>query len=148
MDIVIRAFFAFLFVAVVTRVIGRRELSSLEPFDLILLIVLGDLIQQGVTQSDYSLTGLVLAGGTFTLLTVAVSYLVFRFRRLRPVFEAEPLILVEDGRLIDRNLRRERLTPEELAAEARLQQIPTLAEVRWAVLETSGKISFIPRASG
>ena len=148
MDIVIRAFFAFLFVAVVTRVIGRRELSSLEPFDLILLIVLGDLIQQGVTQSDYSFTGLVLAGGTFTLLTVAVSYLVFRFRRLRPVFEAEPLILVEDGKLIDRNLRRERLTPEELAAEARLQQIPTLAEVRWAVLETSGKISFIPRVGG
>jgi uncharacterized membrane protein YcaP (DUF421 family) len=148
MDIVIRAFFAFLFVAVVTRVIGRRELSSLEPFDLILLIVLGDLIQQGVTQSDYSFTGLVLAGGTFTILTVGVSYIVFRFRRLRPVFEAEPLILVEDGKLIDRNLRRERLTPEELAAEARLQQIPTLADVRWAVLETSGKISFIPRAGG
>jgi uncharacterized membrane protein YcaP (DUF421 family) len=148
MDIVIRAFFAFLFVAVVTRVIGRRELSSLEPFDLILLIVLGDLIQQGVTQSDYSFTGLVLAGGTFTILTVGVSYVVFRFRRLRPVFEAEPLILVEDGKLIDQNLRRERLTPEELAAEARLQQIASLNDVRWAVLETSGKISFIPRTHG
>jgi uncharacterized membrane protein YcaP (DUF421 family) len=148
MDIVIRAFFAFLFVIIVTRVIGRRELSSLEPFDLILLIVLGDLIQQGVTQSDYSFTGLVLAGGTFTALTVAVSYLVFRFRRVRPLFEPEPLILVEDGKVIDRNLRRERLTPQELAAEARLQQIPSLAEVRWAVLETSGKISFIPQQRG
>jgi uncharacterized membrane protein YcaP (DUF421 family) len=148
MDIVIRAFFAFVFVVLVTRVIGRRELSSLEPFDLILLIVLGDLIQQGVTQSDYSFTGLVLAGGTFTLLTVAVSYLVFRFRRVRPLFEPEPLILVEDGKVIDRNLRRERLTTAELAAEARLQQIPSLADVRWAVLETSGKISFIPRGDG
>ena len=148
MDIVIRAFFAFVFVVFVTRVIGRRELSSLEPFDLILLIVLGDLIQQGVTQSDYSFTGLVLAGGTFTLLTVAVSYLVFRFRRVRPLFEPEPLILVEDGKVIDRNLRRERLTTAELATEARLQQIPSLADVRWAVLETSGKISFIPRSDG
>jgi uncharacterized membrane protein YcaP (DUF421 family) len=148
MDIVIRAFFAFLFVVIVTRVIGRRELSTLEPFDLILLIVLGDLIQQGVTQSDYSFTGLVLAGGTFTLLTVAVSYLVFRFRRMRPLFEPEPLILVEDGKVIERNLRRERLTTHELAAEARLQQIPSLADVRWAVLETSGKISFIPQARG
>jgi uncharacterized membrane protein YcaP (DUF421 family) len=110
--------------------------------------VLGDLIQQGVTQSDYSFTGLVLAGGTFTLLTVVVSYLVFRFRRVRPLFEPEPLILVEDGKLIDRNLRRERLTSEEVAAEARLQQIPSLADVRWAVLETNGKISFIPRSSG
>ena len=120
----------------------------MEPFDLILLIVLGDLIQQGVTQSDYSFTGLVLAGGTFTALTVAVSYLVFRFRRVRPLFEPEPLILVEDGKVIDRNLRRERLTPQELAAEARLQQIPSLSEVRWAVLETSGKISFIPQQHG
>jgi uncharacterized membrane protein YcaP (DUF421 family) len=145
MDIVVRAFFAFLFVLIVTRVMGRRELSSLEPFDLILLIVLGDLIQQGVTQSDYSFTGLLLAGGTFTLLTVAVSYLVFRVRRLRPVFEAEPLVLVEDGKIIDRNLRRERMTPEEVAAEARLQQIPSLDGVRWAVLESNGKISFIPR---
>jgi uncharacterized membrane protein YcaP (DUF421 family) len=148
MDIVIRAFFAFVFVVVVTRVIGRRELSSLEPFDLILLIVLGDLIQQGVTQSDYSFTGLVLAGGTFTLLTVAVSYLVFRFRRVRPLFEAEPLILIEDGKVIDRNLRRERLTTEELASEARMHQIPSLADVRWAVLETSGRISFIPHDHG
>ena len=124
---------------------GRRELSSLQPFDLILLIVLGDLIQQGVTQSDYSFTGLLLAGGTFTLLTVAVSYLVFRVRRLRPVFEAEPLVLVEEGRLIERNVRRERITPEEIAAEARLQQISSLDRVRWAVLESNGKISFIPR---
>jgi uncharacterized membrane protein YcaP (DUF421 family) len=148
MDIVLRAFFAFVFVILVTRVIGRRELSSLEPFDLILLIVLGDLIQQGVTQSDYSFTGLVLAGGTFTLLSVGVSYLVFRFRRVRPLFEPEPLILVEDGKLIERNLRRERLTVEEVAAAARLQQIPSLSEVRWAVLETGGKISFIPQSRG
>ena len=148
MDIVLRAFFAFAFVIVLTRVIGRRELSSLEPFDLILLIVLGDLIQQGVTQSDYSFTGLVLAGGTFALLSVCVSYLVFRFRRVRPLFEPEPLILVEDGKLIERNLRRERLTVDEIAAAARLQQIPRLADVRWAVLETSGQISFIPRSRG
>lgn len=145
MDIVVRAVLAFVFVLILTRVMGRRELSSMQPFDLILLIVLGDLIQQGVTQSDYSFTGLLLAGGTFTLLTVAVSYLVFRVRPLRRVFEAEPLVLVEDGRVIDRNLRRERMTPEEVAAEARLQQIPSLRDVRWAVLESNGKISFIPR---
>jgi uncharacterized membrane protein YcaP (DUF421 family) len=67
---------------------------------------------------------------------------------VRPLFEPEPLVLVDDGKIIDRNLRRERLTPEELAAEARLQQIASLAEVRWAVLETSGKISFIPQQRG
>src|ERR671914_1451600 len=115
MDIVVRAVCAFLFVLIVTRVMGRRELSSLEPFDLILLIVLGDLIQQGVTQSDYSLTGVFLTGGTFAVLTVLLSYLTFKFRRLRPVLEGQPLVVVEDGELVEKNLKRERVTAEEVA---------------------------------
>ena len=84
MDIVVRAFFAFfVFVFLLTRLIGRRELSSLEPFDLILLVVVGDLMQQGITQSDMSYTGAVLATGTFAVMVLAVSYFGFRFRRLR-----------------------------------------------------------------
>lgn len=146
MDIVLRATAAFLLIFVLLRVLGRRELASLEPFDVILLVVMGDLIQQAVTQSDYSLTGGVLAVGTFALLAVAFSYMGYRFRRLRPVLDAEPLIVVRDGELVERNLRRERLTAEEVAAEARLQQIRSLDEVEWAILEGNGRISFIPRA--
>src|SRR4051794_34766327 len=118
MDIVIRAGIAFFFVFLLTRVVGRRELSSMEPFDLILLIVLGDLVQQGITQSDYSLTGLWLASATIGLLTVFVSYLAYRFARLRPLLEGDPIVLVEDGKVIARNLQRERLTLEEVAAQA------------------------------
>jgi uncharacterized membrane protein YcaP (DUF421 family) len=145
MDIVVRTFFAFCFVFLLTRLVGRRELSSLQPFDLILLIVIGDLIQQGVTQNDLSVTGLVLAAGIFGVLTLAVSYLGWRFPRIRPVFEPEPLILVEEGRVVEKNLRKERMTREEIAAEARLQQIPTLDRVQWAVLESGGRISFIAK---
>jgi uncharacterized membrane protein YcaP (DUF421 family) len=147
MDVVARAFVAFCFVVLLTRLIGRRELSSLQPFDLILLIVIGDLVQQGVTQNDMSVTGLVLAIGMFAVLTLAASYLGFRFPRFRPVLEPEPLILVEDGNVIEKNLQKERMTPEELAAEARLQQIDSLTNVKWAVLESSGQISFIPKSS-
>lgn len=145
MDIVLRALFGFIFIYALLRVMGRRELSTHEPFDLILLVVIGDLIQQGITQSDYSLTGAVLTVGTFGLLTVAFSYANFRFPRVRPLLEAEPLIVVQDGKPIDRNLRHERLTIEEVAAEARQQQIASLDDVRWAVLEGSGKISFITK---
>jgi uncharacterized membrane protein YcaP (DUF421 family) len=145
MDIVIRAGIAFIFVFFLTRVVGRRELSSLEPFDLVLLIVLGDLIQQGVTQSDYSVTGLILAATTIALLQIAVSYVSFRFRRVRPILDGEPMVLIEDGRVLERNLKRERLTREELAEGARLSQIDSLDKVRWAVLETNGQISFIPK---
>jgi uncharacterized membrane protein YcaP (DUF421 family) len=147
MDIVLRAVVVSCFLLFLTRVVGRRELSSLEPFDLILLIVIGDLVQQGVTQSDHSLTGAILAAAAFGVLTVAVSYVSHRFVRLRPVLEGEPLILLQDGEPIARNLRRERITLEEVAAAARQQGIGALAEVQWAVLETGGRISFIRRDS-
>jgi uncharacterized membrane protein YcaP (DUF421 family) len=143
MDIALRAAFAFGFIFLLTRVVGRRELTSLEPFDLVLLIVVGDLVQQGITQSDYSLTGLVIAVGTMALLTVLASWLSFRFPRLRPVLDGEPIVIVRDGEPIDRNLKRERVTLAEVEAEARLQQIDSLRKVKWAVLETSGKISFL-----
>ena len=143
MDIVLRAAAAFLFILLVTRAVGRRELSSLEPFDLILLIVIGDLVQQGVTQSDYSFTGLMVAVATFALLTVAVSYVSFRFRTLRRVLDGEPIVIVQNGEVLAKNLRRERMTVDEVLAAARLQQIGDLADVRWGVLETGGQISFI-----
>jgi uncharacterized membrane protein YcaP (DUF421 family) len=145
MDIVIRALVMFLFVWLVTRAVGRRELSTLEPFDLILLIVLGDLIQQGVTQNDFSVTGAILAGGTFAAMTVLFSWLAFRFPRMQPILEGDPVVLVEHGKTIDRNLRANRITLEELAAQARLQQLAHIEDVDWAVLETSGQISFIPK---
>jgi len=146
MDVVLRSICAFLFLVILLRVIGRRELSSLEPFDLILLIVIGDLVQQGVTQSDYSFTGLLLSVGTFAVLTVAFSFVTARVPRLRPVLEAGPLIIVQDGKLVEKNLRKERLTPEEVATEARGQQIGSLDEVAWGVLEGSGRMSFIKKS--
>ena len=146
MDLVLRAIVLYAFIYGLTRIIGRRELSSLQPFDLILLIVLGDAIQQGLTQDDYSVTGAVLVIGTLALLQVFTSVLSFHFKRLWPVLEGEPIIVVEDGEPLEKNLRRERLTIEEIAAQARLQQIERLSDVKWAVLETSGQISFIKKS--
>ena len=147
MDIVVRALVAFLFVFLLTRLIGRRELSSMQPFDLMLLIVVGDLIQQGVTQNDLSVTGIFLAVGVFGLMTLTASYLGFRFPRVRPILEPEPLILIEDGKVIEKNLHKERITQQEIASEARLQKIESLENVKWAVLESGGRISFIPKSS-
>jgi uncharacterized membrane protein YcaP (DUF421 family) len=147
MDLVLRTVAVFAFLLLLTRVIGRRELSSLQPFDLILLIILGDAVQQGLTQDDYSLTGAFLVIGTFAVLQVSVSWIGYKFPRARPMLEGAPIIVVQDGEVIERNLRRERLTLEEIAEEARSQQIAHLADVRWAVLETNGKISFITKSA-
>jgi uncharacterized membrane protein YcaP (DUF421 family) len=145
MDIVFRAFIAYVVILFLTRVVGRRELGSLEPFDLILLVTIGDLVQQGVTQNDFSLTGMGLAIGTIAMLTVFFSYLPWRFRVLRPLLEGVPVILVDNGDVIEKNLRRHRITQEEIAAAGRAQNLPSIADVRWAVLETNGQITFIKK---
>jgi uncharacterized membrane protein YcaP (DUF421 family) len=145
MDIALRAAFLYAFVVILMRVMGRRELSSLSPLDLVLLIVLGDAIQQGMTQDDYSVTGAVIAVSTIAGVQVGISYLSFRSRRARRVLEGEPVIIIEDGKLIERNLRRERLTEDEIAEKMRTQQIASVEDVEWGILESSGNMSFIPK---
>jgi len=145
-DLVFRAIFGFLFVFLLTRIVGRRELSSLEPFDLILLVMIGDLVQQGITQNDFSVTGLVLVGGTVALMTILVAWTDFRFPFVRPAIAGRPIIVVQDGEPIEANLRQNRLTAEEVAAELRQEQgLSLLDQVKWGILESNGRISFIPK---
>jgi uncharacterized membrane protein YcaP (DUF421 family) len=146
MDIVLRAAAAYVFIIFILRVMGRRELSELGPSDIVLLVVMGDLVQNGVTQADDSVTGMFLAISTFGVLTVGLSFLTFRVRRVKTMVEGEPVIVLQDGRPIDGNLRSERLTVEDLCEEARGQGIETLDEVKWCVLEASGRLSFIKKS--
>jgi uncharacterized membrane protein YcaP (DUF421 family) len=143
MDVVICAVFMYFFILLVMRIVGRRELSTLEPFDLVLLIVLGDLVQQGVTQSDYSFTGLMLAAGTIGLLQTGVSWVGFRSKKAGLVLDGEPIVVAQDGKLLDGNLRRERIRESEVLEAARKQGIGSLSEIRWAILESSGEITFV-----
>ncbi|HET7171762.1 MAG TPA: YetF domain-containing protein [Gaiellales bacterium] len=145
MDIVLRGIVLFIFVSFIMRIVGRRELSSMGAIDLVLLIVLGDSIQQGLTQDDYSVTGAMIAVSTIALMQVSLSFLSYRVRRLRPVLEGEPIVIVQDGRVIEKNLRRDRITVDEVLEEARQQQIGSLDDVAWAVLEANGQISFLPK---
>jgi uncharacterized membrane protein YcaP (DUF421 family) len=147
MDIVLRAIIIYLLVFAFTRALERRELATLQPFDLILLVVIGDLIQSGVTQNDLSVTGVAIVVCTIGILQVMISYLSFRFRRMRPFLQGEPIVLVQNGQLIDRNMRRERLTLDDLAEKARMSEIPSIDEIKWALLETNGDISFMKQSS-
>jgi uncharacterized membrane protein YcaP (DUF421 family) len=143
MDLVLRAIVIFLFLFVLTRIIGKRELGTLQPFDLLLLIILGDALQQGLTQDDYSVTGAVLVVGTFAILQVLLSWIGFRFPQARPLLEGEPVIVLQDGNPVERNLKRERLTIDDITEAARKQGIAHLASVRYAILETDGTLSFL-----
>jgi uncharacterized membrane protein YcaP (DUF421 family) len=146
MDIALRAIVLYVFIVILTRVIGRRELSSLSPFDLILLIILGDAVQQGLTQDDYSVTGALIAVSTIASLQVLTSWVSFRSQRARRVLEGLPIVVVEDGKLVEQNLKRERMTEDEVAEEMRMQQIASFDEVQWGILESNGSISFVKKS--
>ncbi|MCA1831780.1 MAG: DUF421 domain-containing protein [Actinobacteria bacterium] len=136
----------FGFIWLVMRAIGRKELSGLTSFDLILLITMGDLIQQGVTQQDTSVTAAMLAVATMALLVVGTSYVSFRWSRVSRVTEGLSVVIVRDGRIQRELLRIERLTEDEVKEAAREQGIADLRDVTVGILESDGRFSFIKRS--
>jgi uncharacterized membrane protein YcaP (DUF421 family) len=145
MDIVLRATAMFVLLYVLIRLLGKRELGQMTPFELVLLVVMGDLIQQGVTHNDFSLTGGMLAIGTFAFWALTLSRATYLFPKLKNALEGEPRVIVKYGKIIYANLRRDRLTRDEILSEMRLAGIGRLANVEWAILEPQGKISFISK---
>lgn len=145
MEIVLRSTAIFFFLWALTRAMGKRELSEMTAFELMLLVTMGDLIQQGATQEDMSVTGAFLAVGTIAFWSLAWSYLGFRFSRARRVIEGLPVIVIRDGEPIQEAMRLERVTMADLVTVARNQGIGDLADVRIAVLEPDGRFSFIKR---
>src|SRR5712691_1409757 len=143
MQIIVRASAMFFFLWVVMRAMGRKELAELSAFELILLVVIGDLVQQGVTQQDNSITGAVTAVSTFVLWILLFSYTSFKNRRVRDLFEGLPVILVKEGKPLQKMLQYERLTLDEVKGAAREQGIADLRQVALGVLESDGKFSFI-----
>jgi uncharacterized membrane protein YcaP (DUF421 family) len=142
MEIVIRAAVIFVFLWVVTRAVGRSTLGELSTFELLLYVTMGDLVQQAVTQQDYSVTSAVLAVGTFSLITILLSWINSRSRRLRPITHGTPVIIVDSGEPLIATMRRERISMDDLMAASRNNGIGRFGQIRLAVLETNGRISF------
>ena len=145
MDIVLRATMMFAIVFLLLRVMGKRELGQMAPFEFVLLVVVGDLIQQGITHNDFSLTGATLAVCTFAFWALVLNAVTYWSPRAERLLEGEPEVIVRDGELLPHAMARNRLTKMEIESEMRLAGIARLSEVAWAVLENNGKISFIER---
>lgn len=142
MEIVVRALVVFVFLWLVTRAVGRSTLGELSTFELLLYVTMGDLVQQAVTQQDYSLTAGVLAVGTFALLTVALSWVQWRFPRVRPLVTGRPVLVYTDGAPVEDAMRRQRLALADLLVAARQQGIRRTAEIEHVVLEADGRLAF------
>lgn len=147
MELVIRATVMFWFLWLVVRGTGKRSLAELTPLDLILVVVIGDIVQQGITQEDMSVTGAMLAVSVFVVWTLAADSIGRRSGRLARQVTGEPVILVRDGNPLTDRLEQERVTLDDLKEAARLAGIGSLAEIEFAVLETDGKFSFITKSA-
>jgi len=143
MEIVVRATVVYALIFLLMRGMKKRALAELSPFEMVMLVTFGDIVQQGVTQEDYSLTGVVLATGTFAFWISVMSWLSWRSDRARRILDGVPLVIVEDGKVVEQTLKLEQMPLAELHEAARQQGIADLADVRLGVLEPSGKLSFI-----
>src|SRR3954452_23007821 len=148
MEIIARAIAVYFFIWLVTRGIGKRQLSELSAFQLILLVTIGDLVQQGVTQDDRSVTGAFLAVGTIGMLVAISSAIAYFWPKSRRVIEGVPVVVIRDGHIIDDALRTERMPIDDLLEEARREGIEDLRQVKLAIVETDGKLSFIQKKDG
>lgn len=143
MDIILRASVMFFIMYTLLRMLGKRELSQVTPFELVLLIVMGDLVQQGITHNDLSMTGATLAIATIAFWALTLSWITYLSPRAERMLEGVPRVLVRNGEIVEPNMRRDRITRAELEIEMRLAGIARVTDVSWAILEPNGKISFI-----
>ncbi len=146
MDIVLRATVVFFALYMIVRIMGKHELAQMTVFELIVLVVFGDLVQQGIMHNDFSLTGAILAIATLGFWALVLSWITYASRKAESLLDGEPRVIVKDGEIVKENLRRDRLTHAEILSEMRLAGIAHLSDVAWAILEPRGKMSFIQRS--
>lgn len=148
METVVRVAIIYAFLIIGLRLMGKREFSQLSALELVMLLLIPELVSQGVLAEDYSLTNALIAAATLLTLVFLNSLLSYRSRRVEKAMASSPTLLVADGKVLEDNLDHERITASELFGEMRKSGIDELEQVRWAVLEGDGRISIVPKKDG
>lgn len=144
METVIRVAIIFIFLSAALRFIGKRELGELSPFELILIMIIPEIVSQGMTRDDYSITNAIIGVSTLLSLVMLNSFLTYRLRFFKSVVEGQPVILFHQGQFVEGVLDRERVSPDEILSEIRSSGYESFDQIKWVVLEPGGKISCIP----
>jgi uncharacterized membrane protein YcaP (DUF421 family) len=140
----VRTAVVYLFLLFGLRLAGKRELSQLNPFDLVVLLLLSNTVQNAIIGNDNSLIGGIVGGGALLIINAIVVRTLYHFGKLDQI-EGKPETLIRNGRLVRHHLERELITVAELEAAARRQGIESLAHVHECRLETGGALTFIQR---
>jgi uncharacterized membrane protein YcaP (DUF421 family) len=144
---ILRSIVVYGFLLVAFRLAGKRQLGQLTAFDLVVLLIISNVLQNAAIGSDNSLGGGLLGATVIIGLNFIVAWLTFRHRRLERLIESSPTVIVKHGHVIRANLRREHMSLAELRAALRKEGVATMSEVRYAILEEDGHVSVIPRRS-
>jgi uncharacterized membrane protein YcaP (DUF421 family) len=144
--IVLRTLIVYVAVLVGIRLTGKREIGQLTPFDLVILLLLSNAVQNAMTGPDTSVSGGLVAAASLLVVNTLVAQIRMRSHRFRRFVEGVPVVLVTHGEIQFRNLNHERITVEELEAVMREHEVMHIADVELAMLETDGTISVIRRA--
>jgi len=132
----------------IVRITGKRSLAQITTFDFVLLLVVGEATQQALLGNDFSITVAVIVIVSLLLMEVGVDYLQQWFPRLEPVLDDVPLILVDGGTVIERHLKKSRISHGDIMEAAREKQgLERMDQIKYAVLERTGSISIIPKES-
>jgi uncharacterized membrane protein YcaP (DUF421 family) len=142
---ILRSTVIYLFILLAFRFTGKRQVGQLTPFDLVVLLILSNVVQNAVIGNDNSLGGGILGAVTILVLNWMVVEISYRFKPARRLLEGQPALLVHNGKIIQENLKNERITLEDLQAALRRSGVGEVHQVRYAVLEENGQISVIPK---
>ncbi|HUO07980.1 MAG TPA: YetF domain-containing protein [Phycisphaerae bacterium] len=142
---VLRGFVIYFFVLILLRITGKRQVGQLAPFDLVLLLVLSNAVQNAMNGGDNSVTGGIVSACTLVGLNYFVGYLTFKSKFLEALIEGRPVVLIHNGVTNHRNMNCVRMTMHELNAALREAGCCGAHEVQLAVLENSGNITVIPK---
>lgn len=145
---VLRAVAIYLMVMVLVRVSGKRAVGQFTPFDLVLLILIGNAVQNGLNGGDNSLTGALILAGCLIALNYAVAFLTSRSRRIEHVIEGVPKVLARNGTVYEDVLRQELVSLDDFHQAMRMNNIAEPDDIALALLETNGSISVVPREAG
>ncbi len=144
----LRAIAIYLIVMVLVRISGKRAVGQFTPFDLVLLILIGNAVQNGLNGGDTSLTGALLLAAFLIALNYVVAFATSRWPRAERVVEGAPAVLARNGVLYESVLKRELVSRHDFDEALRMNNIAGLEDVELAILETNGSISVVPRDAG
>ena len=142
---IVRAAIVYVFLLGALRLTGKRQLGQMSSFDLVVLLMISNVVQNAMIGNDNSLTGGLIGAATILLLNYVIARLVVANKGTERLIEGSPTLLIHNGKVIEANLRHELLTREELMAALRRQGILSLDEVRVALLEETGAITAVRR---